>query len=396
MSVKKTVNLLDHCLTAENCFVKKDALVPGYNAVIISTTALPSVIFAGYSKAVKRYFACNIDIASFSSDGRTYTDCENYNYEYISPFLIEDYEGDTPRAVIVSEWVASVFDGDGFYDVAMEESLSCGVMYCGRLFGAYGLRVKWSADGFDNWSEGIDGSGHLDLDAEGGNVLNMHIFGGKLVAVREYGLTFLNMNGSPGKYSVGATAVCDRICKNTSCVIGSKLYFYSASGLKCFDGTKISRIETGYELRKSDCAVGYDGIYFVNGYYEELGFNAILCFNTADGTAAIVHEYARRLFINDGVYFFTGYDIRKLEKGGDIRFESRQMDFGTERLKTVTQIKVKGSAQVVLFSDRFVRKFNVTNGTIRPGMRGKRFKIVVNASDNVTGLTVTAEVPDAV
>lgn len=396
MSVKRSVNVLDYCINAENCFVKKDALVPAYKIVDFSRSAPSSVNFAGYSRAVDKYFACNGNKISYSSDGQTYIDFNDLDYNYSEPFLIEDYYREEPRAVIISGYMCAVFNGNGFYEVALDESLSCGVMHCGRLFGAYRRTIKWSADGFDDWNEGIDGCGHLNLDADGGDVLNMLVFGGKLVAVREYGLTFLNMNGSPEKFSVGLTYACDMIGKNTSCIIGNKLYFYSASGLKCFDGTKISPLETLYELRNADSAVGYDGIYFVNGYVEDLGYDVILCFNTADGTSAIVHEYARKLFVKDGVLFFTNYDVKKLEKGGDFRFESGQINFGTDRFKTVTQIKVNGPAQIMLYKDRLVRVFETENGIIRPRMRGKEFKIIVDASDTLNGLTLTAEVPDAV
>ena len=250
MSEKRSVNALENVKKIVGCFLTDGTLTPAYGGVNIDGTYPEGVKFAVYSGVVNRYFICTQNSVYFSEDGTKFTGYGGHDFS--TPFLIEDYIGGTATAVIISGATAAVYlDGEILFE-SMQEKLNCGVLHCGRLFGANGLKLSWSGiNGINDWRNGISLSGSLKLDPARGDVLDMLVFGGKIVAVREYGLTVLSMYGSPENFSVEITDTdCDKIYKSTSRVAGGKLYFFSASGLKCFDGSKISRIELAHAVRR--------------------------------------------------------------------------------------------------------------------------------------------------
>lgn len=396
MSKKERVNALESVRKIVGCFLKNGALTPAYAGVNIENSAPSGVKYAAYSTVAKRYFVCTQSSISFSEDGRKFT--EYGGYDFSSPFLVEDYIGGKATAAVISGTTATVYlDGEMFFET-MQENLKCGVLHCGRIFGANGLKLCWSGtNGVNDWGAGIGRSGNLKLDPKRGEVLDMIVFGGKIVAVREYGLTVLSMYGSPENFSVDITDTdCDKVCKSTSRIIGGKLYFYSATGLKCFDGSKISRIECGRAVSDAHGAADYEGRYFLACRSEELNREVILCVEVDSGESCIIDERADALFTAEGVHFFNGGGHKKLERGGEFSFESGDIDFGTDRYKTVVKIEVSGKADLRISNEKYTRFFGGVSGTVKPHMRGKNFKIQAAGSGEVQGIFITAEVTDAV
>lgn len=72
------------------------------------------------------------------------------------------------------------------------------------------------------------------------------------------------------------------------------------------------------------------------------------------------------------------------------------MDFGTGRDKTLTEIYCDGACVMEVGDGRRMRKFVLSGGTIRPKMRGKKFKIKVSGREAISKIVMTAEVENAV
>ena len=395
MSTKKRVNALEYPSEVVNSYFKGGKLTPEYSAVSIEGTYPANVLFAKYSHMVERYFACSSYAITMSSDGVNF-----HNYSVSgnnSPFLIEEYLDETKRAAIIAGKHVMMYSNSSISLKELKYRFDCGVIHCGRLFGVDGYTLRWSgAESYEAWDEGLHGSGYLTLDPERGKVLNMLVYGGKLIAVREYGLTVFGMYGVPEDFSVSFTNTdCDRIYKNTACIVGGKIYFCSQSGLKSFDGSKISPLELKHAVSAPKSAVEYGGKYFLACKSEQLGRNVILCLDS-DGGCCIIDASANVLYVKDGVRFFNSGGQGILEKGGRFYFESSALDFGTDRFKTVTQIKVTGKARICITSGEYSRYFDAENETVYPHMRGRRFIVTAEGEGEVSEISVTAEVMDAV
>ena len=228
--------------------------------------------------------------------------------------------------------------------------------------------------------------------------IDLLVFGGKLVAVRGYGLTILSMFGSPENFSVDITDTdCEQISQRTACVIGDKLYFYTSVGLKCFDGSKITAVNLKHRLDYTLSAVSYDGKYFAIGYVDVIKRDGIFCYDTVTGESCIIDESTSAIFLNNGIHIISDNGHKYIGAGnGRYSFKSSTLDFGTDKLKTVTEIKVSGKAEISISNGKFSRKFSIENGIVYPHMRGKKFQVTVEGSAAVKDVTVTAEVMDGV
>ncbi len=386
MSFKKTVNALENTRCATNCFSESDFAAPAFRCVQAGICP-DGVKFLFYSDANKKLFACT-ENKIYYYDGSEFI--FKYPVKTGTPFAFEDVADGMPRTVIISGSTEVSFSFTTFRTDTLPFTLNCGVSHCGRLFGAFGYYIRWTGkDGHSDWTEGIDKSGYLALDPSRGRVLDLAVFSGRLVAVREYGLTVLSMYGSPENFSVDITDTdCDRVFKNTARTVGGKLMFCTESGAKCFDGNGIKAVATRNEIVSPTCAVEYGGKYFVacNG--------GIVC---VDGERdCFIQTEADAMFAAGGVYFCSGGKIYKLEEGGEFHIESGRLDFGTVRSKTVTKIEVFGKADISISNGTFTRIFPNAAGVIRPKMRGINFIVEADGDSRVDRIDVTAEVTDAV
>ena len=396
MSVKKKVNVLENIAKTVNCYLNDGTVKPEYTVKKIYARYPETVVCAMYSNAAKTYFAITPTNISISTDGVTFT--PQIDYKDSAPFLVEDYSDEKVTVTVIAGDTAGITLYNTMKKEQLKYYLTCGVVHCGRLFGADELTLRWSGTGgFNDWSEGIGNSGYLLLDHAKGRVLNLLVYKGKLVAVRERGLTVFDMCGSPQNFSVNRTdADCDGITQHTACVVSDKLYFLSASGLKCFDGAKISPVAVGYTVVEANCAVGYAGRYFLACFVKELDRTVILCVDSASGKSFVIDASADTMFIKDGVRFFGPEGYMMLEQGGTYLVESGLIDFGNDKNKTVKEIKVTGEAEICLSNGRIKRRFYVNDGVVRLKMRGKQFKVTATGRSILKDIEMTAEVMDVI
>lgn len=394
MSVKKKVDLMKRFANSVNGFMRDGRLVPAYRITNVVNSNFPAQItYAAYSKAAGAYFIYYNKTIGVSSNGSRY----DYYSGYIdsNAFLIEDYYGGETRAIIITVGTAAVYEGNNFRNLNFGETMTCGVMHRGRLIGAHETLLKWSGpEGFYDWKEGINGCGYMDLGPAQGNVLNILEYGGKVVAVREYGLTVLNWEGNPEDFSIKLTdTACDKVYKNTACVVGGKLYFFTQSGLKCFDGTKITPLKTRHSVSAPWSATVLGSRYFLACISDYLERDAILCVDTADGESCIIDDHADTFLVKDKVFYFLPNAIHRLDNGGSCIYEAGPVNFGTDKLKTLSKIDFDNTLKVGVSNEKHTRDFGYKLYTCRPRMRGVAFWFRFESTHSVSSVTATAEVP---
>lgn len=404
MSFKKTVNLLSdgECLPV-NCRISGDKLIPALSPEKLANTGVPQgIIFAAYSECVKDFFLCTDADIHTSTYGNNFTRITGLTTG--TPFMFEDIADGAPRAVLVCGLNAIYKKGgryDAFYNYGA--NLSCGVMHCGRLFGADGTdpyKLRWSgAGGLTDWEEGIDGSGSLTLDPARGGILDIAEFGEKLVLVRKYGLTVLSMYGSPENFAVNITDTgSDEIYRGTAQVAGGKLIFCTASGLHSFDGSVIRELPCGYarDISNPVCSAELGGKYFLSCTVKSLNGAAVLCCDPFGGESYLIDISADALCSAGRIYAYNSSGAFRLEEGGGYSLTAGKINFGSGRMKTVTEIFIDGEADVEISNGRVVRKFTGVKGRIRPALRGEEFAFKITGTEPVRKITATAEECDAI
>lgn len=394
MSYKLKQDLLTLGGTAVSCKVSGGVLRPAVAAVNQNSRRIFSFFFAAYSPGAG---------ITLTTDGQyAYTSTTKITFSRIaalagdSPFFVEEmYDGKT-RAALISGANALFYRDMMISVVSYGANLSCGAMHCGRLFGADAddkLKLCWSGEGgICDWEEKLYGSGSLHLDPERGNILDILVFNGRLVAVREFGLTVLNMFGSPENFSVAVTDTdTAKVIKGTAKVAGGVLFFCTADGLCSFDGTHIKSVVRG--ISPHGWAESYGNKYFL------ICEDGVLCYDTDDGKSYLIDVEAEALCAGQAMYAYSAKGAYKLcEDWADENRYTYESDFnfGTSGTKTVTKIWLDGNADLELSNGRVTRKVAGVHGVFRPNFRGESFTLKVTGSAPIKSLAVYAEVRNAI
>lgn len=385
MSFKKTVCALDFPSRLSGCFLRGGALTPAYGTEPVG--ACPQhTTFAAYSYAAGQYFYCTDGELYVSDDGTRYSKLADT--DGFAPFVIEYIDGGAVKVAVVTGDRAAIYAEGAFTTQKLPHALDCGAVHCGRLFGGMRFTVMWSGSGgLLDWKEGISKSGSVTLDPERGEILGIKVFAGKLVVVRQFGLTVLSMYGSPENFSVDITDTsCDAVLKNTAQVVGDRLIFCTRSGLKAFDGVRITPFAIRHPVTEPTCSATHAGRYFV-----VCGEGIVSA--DADGESCLTDERPGALFVKDGVFACNGGTVKRLTEGeGVYKFVTTAIDFGTARFKTLTAIELDGVADLLVGNGRESRVFEGASGIVRPRLRGKAFTVTVKSGKRIGRLDMTAEV----
>lgn len=401
MSVK-SLNVIDYADSYFNCFIQGGELKVGYDISTVRDVPLEDVLYAAYSSAAQKYVFCNPDKTAVFKGGNGFQLINGYSGS--AKFMLEDFIDGNPMAVLFNGSQLVKFDtGVTTYVTLYNGKFTCGAVHCGRAFAANGLHIYWSGtDGVKDLFE--LNCGELHLDFKRGKVLNMLVFDGKLIAVREFGLSVLSMYGSPENFSVDLTDTdCDLIYKDTACVIENKLYFFSESGLKTFDGSKIQSVSISYAVSSPRSAASCAGIYYLACQSAISGEKIILCLDTRGKSVCIVNERAEFLFENGGIHFVGEGKHKRLKArnyfkdGSPFYLSSKDIDFGTRGFKTVTKLETSDAVTLTISNGRHTRVYELEKGgVVFPHMKGKSFKVTAEGIGDVKFLKMTAEVADGV
>ncbi len=366
MSKKASINLLDGAKTAVGCRISRGQLTPALSAVKTGSGVPSGILLAGYSKSAGRFFICNSEEVFVSVRGNDFVSLSPLAGS--APYMFEDVENGVARAVVVNGANALAHDGASFKRFDGAHKLSCGIMHCGRLFGAdayNGLLLRWSGEGgIEDGEEKLNGAGSLMLDGKRGAILDISEYGEKLVLVREYGLTILSAFGTPENFSAKITDTdTDCIYKGTARAVGGELLLLTSP---------VSSAEFAGEYFLA-CAEG------------------VLCYNPADGESYVIGLAANCLCAADCVYAFNGSGVFRLAESGEFTLVS-ETDFGAVKRKTLTEIFVGGVADIEVSCGGKTRSFSGAGGKIRPRLRGENFAVTVRGRTPIASLTARAEV----
>ncbi|MDE7181766.1 MAG: hypothetical protein K2O41_01865 [Clostridia bacterium] len=379
-----------------SCRKDNEGIAPALSAEEITGAPPSGVVRADFIKGAGVCFLYTATELYYTTNLRMYTKLFTYTGQ---PFTVWQMVDGVPNAVAVTKGNTAFSDGTKFSDYMTNINLYCGVVHCGRLFAAQAdnrQKLVWSGTGgVRDWEQGMGAGGYLYLDPDRGDMLDILEFGEKLVLIREYGLTVVNMFGSPENFSVSMTDTdTDLIVKNTACVVGGKLYFFTKSGLCSFDGSRVHLVEHAHAsgLTAVGGAVEFDGKYFAVCQSGLLGKKAILCYDTENGCSYFIDLQAEALCSSDGVYAFAAGKLYKLKEGGGWTYTSGRIDFGTAKKKTVTEISAQGADGIELICGTLSRVFKDFKGAVRPRMRGACFTVKLTGTGAVKKVTATAEV----
>ena len=394
MSRRVTCDILGGKVAPVNCKISGGGVIPAAYPELIGTAVPQNIIYACRAESAGRFFLCTQTDAFVSVSGGEFTRLNSL--AGTSPFLVEEVNGGVPRAVLINGANAVAHEGTKFYGVHTGVNLVSGVMRCGRLFAADGenkLMLRWSGEGgIGDWEQKMSGAGYLLLDPEYGEILGLIAFGEKIIAVRRYGLTGLNAFGNPENFSVGITDTrTEEICGGTAAVVCGKLLFYTRSGLRCFDGSRVTPLGHRYsaEVKNPAFPISYDGKYYLA--CETGAGRSVLVYDCADGESYIHDIAADGMCAADGVCIFNCSGAYRLGEAQSFSFTA-EFDFCSGKDKTVTGIFIGGKADIEIKSGRKTRAFSGASGIIRPKLRGKSFTVKVTGTGVISALTATAEV----
>lgn len=395
---KSGINLFkDGRLIPVGCRIYGGELYPALSAELVCADVPQDIICVGYSAGAGKFLIVTgsgtyvtVNCASFLKFS-TVTDG--------SAFCYEDYSEEcAARCVAVCGDNTILYDKNGFAVVGTGTPVTCGAEHYGRLFGAAaddGAKLIWSGpDGVQDHAEGIYGGGYLHTDPERGDILDIISYGEKLVLVRSRGLTVMTVYGSPQNFAAESTDTdAEGVVKGTARVAGGKLLFCTSSGLCAYDGNGIKEIfhRLKDDMYAPERAEALGNRYFLGCTSRALKRRVILCYDADISDSYYIDLPADRMCAADCVYAFNSNGAYKLTAGDNWSLIAEDIDFGTDRKKTLTAIYAAGNINLTLSDGERARAFTDVCGTVRPRLRGKSFTLSVSGNGAVKNLTVTGE-----
>lgn len=385
-----------------NCKRVGGRIVPALAPVKLTGTSPVNPTCARYCAGVGRYFLWAEGKVYVSSTGSSFSALASLNAQ--SPFVVEEFTDEGARALICGDDTAILHTGayqtaDGFLG-----NLSCGAMRCGRLFGADradGLRLRWSGEGGAlDWAEGISGAGWVYPDPAFGKILDVYEFSGKLILIREDGLTVLSAYGTPENFALQGNYSLPGIVPHTVAAAGNQLYVFAADGLYAFTGSGTEKLDdrlTEGFAPAFGCA--YGARLLVCGRHSALGRSAVYVYDARDEVSYLCDAPAEIVCAGKHAMAYGGGESYRLEDGGAaFTFTSGKLKFGTVAPKTMERLVIDGDGafDIVISDGERQRTFVGVRGCIRPNLRGNSFTVTVTGKSEVYGLTAEAEVENGI
>ncbi len=386
------------------CYVRDGKLVPGLNRALNPQAIFNNITVAFYAAATKNYIYC-------SSDGMvcfTLTDSSLFQGKRVAATrhsMLELNEDGTANAFVVGNTSYIKINGMTNQVRPYKGAVRSCVLKNGRIFGIDNsdpFKIKWSGEGgIEDWTEGISGAGWVVLQNGGGEILNLIVYKDKIVAAREYGLSFLTAYGTPENFKIAYfDKRLPKICKNTVAVAGDKLYFYTEGGLYYYDGSKTEKSGTplAAELKDSTAVFSGNRKYYLCGESKTLKRRAVLAVDTALNVDYIIDVGAEALCAGEKTFVYADGKEYTLDDGGEYAFTSGEIDFSTDGKKVLKEVVIdsENEVRVEVSNGVISRIVGGVRGKFRPNMRGKSFKITVYGSGKISKICAVAEVRSGV
>ena len=245
-----------------------------------------------------------------------------------------------------------------------------------RLFGvdlSDGYAVRWSHPGKSSlWTEELDGGGYIRLSPDGGEVLRVVNCGGRLVAVRRYGLTELGTDGRAQDFHV-VRGVLTEESDGVAAPCGGKLYFFASSGLYVYDGEvrAFAREELRGFSSVTDMAA-WGNTLLACGSLE--GRGVVACIDCKDGTVSYIDGAASCVCAAGRAFCFIAGGVYEIVPAQGGVWECGPCNFSSSARKYLESVDVGGDVQKLTVScGGRTRTFLNASGNVKVGMRGRRF-----------------------
>ena len=412
MSRKNKVNLLDgDSNLLINCHICGGQLLPALSCspFTVEKPLVEKPYFVTYSAAFDRYYMLGINCFYHSADGATFTIRSTMEFE--KSCFLEFYNAEGKPCYIAYNSLKSVmYDGENLTYPGKVLHMGYAVMHCGRAFfisAEDSFTLGWSAPSdILSFDQSLDKGGWIKLDSKRGEILKLFELGEKIVAVRKFGFSLINAMGSPENFKAEITQTdTDEIYPDTAQISGGKIIFYTASGLHSFDGSKIKKLPFNLEDEVTNviCTAAYAGKYYIDCTVKALNGSAIVCYDPDGGESYIMPiERAKAGCMCAGkdlrVYNDTGNYL--IEKTKNYELRKSEVNFGSLKSKTVTEIYVDGTADVEISNGKISRKFYALKGKVNPHLRGESFSVTLKADvescPSIRAFTLTAEECNAI
>lgn len=384
------------------CKVKKGKIIPALSPVKGAGQCPANVGMTAYSAGTKKFFVWADGVAYSSTSGTSFV--EMYPISSKFPFVFDRREGNGFKAYFAGDDFCITHTGQIMSSWLFDMPVYGGVFRYGRLFGIDNgdpLKLRWSGEGgaFD-WNEGVSGAGWVNLDGDGGEILDLVNFNDKLCAVRKRGITVINAFGAPENFTVKyIDTKTPEIFKSTAAVAGGKLIFCTECGLYAFGGSDVVKIDCGLaeDILSPKYAVSLGCEYFVCGESRSLNRGAVLAYDAEENSAYLVDVEADALLSNGKIFTYKQSKACTLKSGGAYEFISGNLFFSSQRkvLKCVEadcdgemEIEVSNGVKSRIFGGQFKK--------IYPKMSGESFKITVRGKGEVRNVTAYAEMINGV
>ena len=394
----KTVDLLaTDGATGTGCYLSDGKILPGLNSLVMLNRIRITPSAAWYVAGLKMHVIFGNNVI-YHAKGE-FVSPTIVNLVANNPSVVEMHVGATTQAYVIGDTEYYCL-GTGTFKPFEGEAHSC-ILKNGRIFGIdvfNPYKIKWSGEGgIDDWEEGISGAGWTTVQYDYGEILNLIVYKDKIVALREHGLTFFSAYGTPENYKLNYfESKLPKIYKNTAAVVGTKLAFYTEDGLYFYDGNGVEKFAFGptEDIQSPISACGANGKYFLCGLSKTLKNKGVLVYDEIENTLYLSRATASALLVGENIYFYTGQYEYRLESGGTYTFTGGKLDFSSNGIKLLKEIKVNVSMEV--FNGKVWHAVNNVRGKFRPNLRGKSFIIKVYAKEKINGVSAVAEVLNGV
>ncbi|MGN0804194.1 MAG: hypothetical protein ACI4MS_02305 [Candidatus Coproplasma sp.] len=269
-------------------------------------------------------------------------------------------------------------------------NIRSGIIHCGRLFAVdiyKPYRLLWSGINVLDWSSSVEGYGYIDLDMNGGDIVQIAELDDNLICLRERGITVVhaladsrNYRLSPDQQLLGGINATGK-----GAVFNGKFYFPCIDGIYSFDGNQITK---EFALSMFETCI-YSKIYVGNG-----GVLFVEC-NNGEKDFFLVYEIAEKrwgifgltckfpFWANGNLYCYNtqigGIGSVTLNHYATASvWKSKAVSFGTKPVKTLKSLYIDASADVTIdvIADSATYTYN-GRGRIPVGLKGDTFKFEI-------------------
>lgn len=395
MSVKYT-ELVTKDVYTVNSFYSEKGVFPALAPVAFADCP-DKMQKAGYARGDGRFLELADNKLYSSRDGRAHAwICD---MPAIRPDFLETQMGETSYSVMIGDSQIAFIYGNNFGSDSRVSNLYCATVHAGRLFGAdltVRNKLRWTGElGPHDFHTGIYDGGWILLDPARGDIFDMRNLGGRIAAVREFGITEITAGGLPENIKISYTgADCPKTYPRTAQVVCGRLYFATEEGVYSYAGGAL-RAENGRYMRdilSPTDSVALGNFYFLCGESKLLGRKAVMCHNALSGESTLIDLPASALAANDVVYAYSGAKMYKLTGEEEMTFFA-SADFGNKNKKCLTAVYVSSEQPVdVTVSNGDIRRvITGVQGRRKLVMNGRKFDFTFKSAGAVYSVTAQAE-----